>query len=532
MVEADSRLPVVPVLSKTITRRRMMQGSVAAAALTSIGLHERAFAQDATPAASPDVSDDDLVAGLPDFVDATMKAYQVPGVAVTLVRNGETLFEQGFGVRELGGNEPIDADTQFQLASNSKPMTAAAIGALVDAKKVTFDSIVADIVTNFQMEDPYATRWCTIRDLLAHRSGFPAFYGDVLGRLGYDRPDVIGRLRFVETDGKFREHALYSNLGYFAAGECLATTYGATWESAMTDLLWNPLGMSRTNSMVEGYPADGNYASNHAIIDGKNTPVEWDDSIEFGAAGGVISTAKDMGTWMKMLLASDMSAEYALLSPETRADIFADSMVAEVIFSETPPISPATGFNYGLGWGIFRLNGHVVTEKGGALSGIRTVVNLIPDMGVGIAVMVNQNLTMATEAIRAHVLEYYLGPGGPNTQEKIHSDWKQLIDSFTAAGAPVTPKDPSLSLDAYTGSYENELCGLVQVIASDNGELRFEAGPARYTASFTPIGHDVFVLQFPGATNLGENVTFTVDDQGTPTGLITESMGAFARVKA
>lgn len=531
MAEAGSRLPVVPTPSKTINRRRMMQGSVAAAALAGIGLHGRAAAQDATPTVTAAISDDELVAGLPAFVEATMTAYDVPGVAVTLVRNGETLLERGFGVRELGGNDPIDADTQFQLASNSKPMTAAAIGALVDAEKVTFDSIVADIVTNFQMEDPYATRWCTIRDLLAHRSGFPAFYGDVLGRLGYDRSNVIERLRFVDTDGKFREHALYSNLGYFTAGECLAGVYGASWESAMTDLLWSPLGMSRTNSMVEGYPADGNFAHNHALVDGKNTPVEWDDSIEFGAAGGVVSTAKDMGTWMKMLLAIDMKAEHALLSPETRADIFADSMVAEVTFSETPPISPATGFNYGLGWGIFRLNGHVVTEKGGALSGIRTVVNLIPDMGVGIAVMANQNLTMATEAIRAHVLEYYLGPGGPDTQEKIHSDWQQLIESFTAAGAPVTPQEPSLPLDAYTGNYENDLCGLAQIVASDNGELRFEAGPARYTASFTPIGHDVFVLQFPGATNLGENVTFTVDDQGMPTGLITESMGTFTRVK-
>lgn len=531
MVEADSRLPVVSMRSKTVNRRRMMQTSVAAAALAGIGLNSRAAAQDATPAATPEISDDALVAGLPDFVKAVMESYDVPGVAVTLVRNGETLFEQGFGVRELGGSELIDADTQFQLASNSKPMTAAAIGALVDAKKVTFDSVVSDIVTNFQLEDPYPTRYCTIRDMLAHRSGFPAFYGDVLGRLGYDRSDIISRLRFVDTNGKFREHALYSNLGYFAAGECLAAVYGASWEAAMTDLLWNPLGLSRTNSMVEGYPADGNYASNHAIINGKNTPVEWDDSDEFGAAGGVVSTAKDMGTWMKMLLASDMSADYALLSPETRADIFADSMVAEVTFSETPPISPATGFNYGLGWGIFRLNGHVAVEKGGALSGIRTVVDMIPDMGVGISVMVNQNLTMATEAIRAHVLEYYLGPGGPNTQEKIHSDWKQLIESFTAAGAPATPAESALPLDAYTGSYENDLCGLVQVVASDNGELRFEAGPARYTASFTPVGHDVFVLQFPGATNVGENVTFTVDDQGTPTGLITETMGTFKRVK-
>ena len=211
-----------------INRRRVLQTGVAAAALSGLGLHGRAAAQDATPVAALTPSDADLIAGLPAFIEATMKTYDVPGAAVTLVRDGETLFEQGFGVRELGKPETIDADSQFQLASNSKPMTAAAIGALVDAKEITFDTVVADVVTDFQLEDPYPTRYCTIRDLLAHRSGFPAFYGDVLD-LGYDRDELIRRLRFVESRGKFREHALYSNLGYFAAGQALAHIHGSDW---------------------------------------------------------------------------------------------------------------------------------------------------------------------------------------------------------------------------------------------------------------------------------------------------------------
>jgi CubicO group peptidase (beta-lactamase class C family) len=523
-------LPKSPLQSSLLNRRRVLQTGVAAAALSGLGLQGRAAAQDATPVAALTPSDADLVAGLPAFIEATMKTYDVPGVAVTLVRDGETLFEQGFGVREIGKPETIDADTQFQLASNSKPMTAAAIGALVDAKKITFDTVVADVVTDFQLEDPYPTRFCTVRDLLAHRSGFPAFYGDVLGRLGYDRDDVIRRLRFVDTNGKFREHALYSNLGFFAAGQVLAHVHGSDWETAMTELLWAPLGLSRTNSMVEGYPSDGNYAHNHAIVDGTNTPVEWDDSIEFGAAGGVVSTAKDMGGWMKMLLASDMSSEYALLSPETRADIFADSMVAEVSFSETPPISEATGFNYGLGWGTFRLNGHVVAEKGGALGGIRTVVNLIPDLGIGVSVLVNQNLTMVPEAIRAHVLEYYLGAAGLDTQELIHAAWEQLSDVFAAAATPVEAADSVLPLDAYIGKYENDMVGEVEIVATEDGGIRLELGPARYPAALTPIGHDVFLLVFHSYTSFGENVTFTVDPTGVPTGFTTESMGSFTKV--
>jgi CubicO group peptidase (beta-lactamase class C family) len=523
-------LSKIPLQTSLMNRRRVLQTGVAAAALSGLGPHGRAAAQDATPVAALTPSDADLIAGLPAFIEVTMKTYDVPGVAVTLVRDGETLFEQGFGVRELGKPETIDADSQFQLASNSKPMTAAAIGALVDAKEITFDTVVADVVTDFQLEDPYPTRYCTIRDLLAHRSGFPAFYGDVLEQLGYDRDELIRRLRFVESGGKFREHALYSNLGYFAAGQALAHVHGSDWETAMTELLWAPLGLSRTNAMVEGYPADGNYAHNHAIVDGKNTPVEWDDSIEFGAAGGVVSTAKDMGVWMKMLLASDMSSEYALLSPETRADIFADSMVAEVSFSETPPISAATGFNYGLGWGVFRLNGHVVVEKGGALGGIRTVVNMIPDLCIGISVLVNQNLTMVPEAVRAHVLEYYLGAAGPDTQEQIHTAWEQLSGAFAAAAAPMASAEPTLPLDAYIGTYENDMVGEVEIVATEDGGIRLEAGPARYAATLTPIGHDVFLMAFHSYTSFGDNVTFAIDPTGVPTGFTTESMGSFTKV--
>ena len=128
-------LPKIPLQTSLMNRRRVLQTGVAAAALSGLGQHGRAAAQDATPVAALTPSDADLIAGLPAFIEATMKTYDVPGVAVTLVRDGETLFEQGFGVRELGKPETIDADSQFQLASNSKPMTAAAIGALVDAER-------------------------------------------------------------------------------------------------------------------------------------------------------------------------------------------------------------------------------------------------------------------------------------------------------------------------------------------------------------------------------------------------------------
>jgi len=141
----------------------------------------------------------------------------VPGLAMAVVFQDQVVYAKGFGVREGGKPEKVDVDTVFQLASVSKPIGATVVTALVSERKISWDSKISDLVPTFAMYDPWVTREITIRDLYAHRSGLPEHAGDLLEDLGYDRAQVLYRLRFQKPDSSFRSHYAYTNFGMTAA---------------------------------------------------------------------------------------------------------------------------------------------------------------------------------------------------------------------------------------------------------------------------------------------------------------------------
>jgi CubicO group peptidase (beta-lactamase class C family) len=469
------------------------------------------------------------VAAIDDFVRRAMATYRVPGAAVAVVLAGGVALARGYGVRSTGGRDPVDEHTVFQLASNSKPFTAAGLASLVDEGRLGWDDPVARYLPEFVLFDPYATHYATIRDLLAHRTGLPAFRGDLLGVLGYDRPEILRRLRFIEPATSFRAEALYSNPAYFAAGEVLARLTGAPYEQAIPSRLFDPLGMTRSSPATAVTPGEGNVSNHHAEIDGAVRVVPRDDSSAFCAAGGLVSTAADLATWMRMHLAGGEAGGRRLLSPETVADLFRPSMVGRPTFSEFPPIDEHAGFGYGLGWASFHLNGHEVIEKGGALAGVRSVVELVPALGLGVAVLANLNLTALPEAIRAFVLAQALGDDGEDWQTAIRRQSQTLLDLVRPETAPADPGPTSLPLDGYAGAYENDLYGRFVVVADGDG-LRLEAGPARYPGTLTHFGYDVFSLGWESATTAPQRMSFLVGPDGQTIGFDTETLGRFARI--
>src|SRR3954453_10780082 len=199
---------------------------------------------------------DPRVAELDAFVQQAMIDYGVPGTAVGVVLDGQTILRRGYGVRRLGEATPVDAETVFQLASVTKSFTAAGLGALVDEGRLAWDDPVINSLPELVLHDPYPTRYATTRDLLAHRSGLPAFGGDLLGQLGYDRAEVLRRVRFIEPTHSFRDRAGYSNIGYFLAGGGGARNGDSSWEQVIRSRLLAPLGMSRSGTSIAEPPAD------------------------------------------------------------------------------------------------------------------------------------------------------------------------------------------------------------------------------------------------------------------------------------
>ena len=473
----------------------------------------------------------DVPAEFDDFVNKSMKQYNVPGAAVAIV-DGDKVIAKGYGVRTFGKPDPVDADTLFMLASNTKPFTAALLAIMVDEKKIGWNDHVIDYLPGFVLKDSYATRMTTAKDLLAHRTGLPPFAGDNLEALGFSRPEALRRIRFMEPACSFREKANYSNPGFFSAGMLAASLGGDTYEQLIKDKIFAPLSMTRSGVTSDDYKTKSNVSDAHEPLpDGGSKVVPWDSSDVFGPAGEINSTAKDMARWMQLQLNEGSIDGKQVISKDSMKEMHTPAMVDEPGFAEMPPIDKNSGLAYGLGWGVFHYKGHVILEKGGARTGIRSSVVLVPDKHLGIAVMANQNLTVLPEALRAYLLDKMVAPADTDLQAGISAANDSIKKMFGTKTAPIKPtSNPTLPLASYTGDYSNDLYDTLKVYL-DNGKLRWQAGPNKTSGTLTHVGYDTFELAWPpGRISLPEEATFTLNADGHPTQLMTESFGLLKKV--
>jgi CubicO group peptidase (beta-lactamase class C family) len=479
----------------------------------------------AAPAQSNNPAD-----GLDAFIRQSMPRYGVPGLSVAVVQDDKTIFLRGYGVRQVGKPGAVDENTVFQIASDTKTFTAAALAALVGDGKLDWDDEVITHLPEFVLHDEYATRHATIRDLLAHRTGLPAFTGDLLGEEGFDRAEVLRRIRFVPPAASFRERALYSNLGFFAAGMVAARTAGMSWEQVVDTRILKPTGMSRSATSMPAAPKDDNRSGTFGRINGRTQAIPPSYQLVMAPAGSMVSTASDLSRYMRMLLGGGTIDGKPVLPAKVVSDMFEPSIVSEISFSEVLPISNETGFGYGMGWGYYYFHGAKVLEKGGALDGARAVIVLVPERKLGIAVLANMNLTILPEAIRAYVLEKQLGPASPNTQEALLKQQQAVDKMLDPDPAPANPESPSVALASFAGTYKSDVYGNFVVRPAQDG-LAIAAGPGGYAGKLRHFNHDTFLLSWPLVDFGTQEATFTIGPDGKPSGFTTQTLGSFQRLE-
>jgi CubicO group peptidase (beta-lactamase class C family) len=446
--------------------------------------------------------------------------YAVPGAAIALVQDGRLVLAEGFGVRDLATGAPTTADTVFQLASVSKTFTAATVAALVDRKQLGWETPMVSVLPAFRLHDAYAGQWVNARDLLSHRAGFPAFFGDLFDHFGYDRADVLRRIRHVKPATSFRDRPAYSNIGYFLAGELAAQAGGKPFPELTRALIFQPLAMSRTgiaSSLIGTAAAPGTFTDvsrSHALVRDRLQVVSPNLSALFIAAGGFASSASDLGRFVTLLARGGEIDGRRVLSEAAVQALFEPVIAEEPGFAEFPPIDAHSGFDYSPGWGVYHYNGLKVLEKGGALDGVRTLLVVVPQKRFAVAILANRNLTALPEAVRAALLQQAFGrPGEPDLQPEIQAKARQLESLVLAVEPrPADPKPPSRPLAAYTGTYVNDLFG-AWTVAERDGALEVLAGPARYRASLGSWNGDTFQLLWPGVLSSPVEVLFQ-SDQG------------------
>lgn len=478
-----------------------------------------AFAQDAP------------LPGFDDYVNKALKDWEVPGAAIAIVKDDKIIFAKGYGVRELGKPEPVTERTLFAIGSSSKAFTAAAVAMLVDDARVKWDDPVTKYLAGFELYDAYASQQMTLRDLLCHRSGLERgdllWYGSSL-----ERDEIIRRVRFLKPSWSFRSHFGYQNIMYLTAGQVVAAVSGQSWDDFIKARIFTPLGMKESSTSISALKSQSNVAVPHARIDDKVQAIPWRNIDNIAPAGSINSSVMDMAQWVRLQLGEGSYEGKRLISSGAVKEMHKP----HTIINNEPPMNlmaqDAHFFAYGLGWFLHDYHGRKIVEHGGNIDGMSALVSMVPEEKFGLVILTNMNGSSLREALEYRIIDAFL--------RQPPKDWSaqllKTMKAFEAQGKEAEKKQiegrakdtrPSLALDKYAGTYQNEMYGDLKLTVED-GHL-----VARYGQTFAgDLEHwhyDTFQAKWRNRM-LGKGMlSFTLNPQGQVAEVKVDALGDFKR---
>lgn len=512
-------------------RSRFTVGSATALLLT---LAMAASAQSTTPSFDAESFD--------AYVAQAVVDWQVPGLAIAVIKDDDIVFAKGYGVRVLGdatGSDPVDADTLFQIGSTTKAMTAATVGLLVDEGKLTWDDAVVDHLPYFQLSTAAHTQAVTLRDLLSHRTGLGNT--DHLWYIVPHTPEaIISQLRHIEPAYPFRAGFVYQNIMYVTAGEVVAKVGGTPWYEFVQERLLTPLGMERSVVTAARAYDMPNVARAHTPYDGTIRPVQHRyEAIDpdLAAAGMVWSSVNDMARWVRMLLNEGELEGTRFLSQKIVAELLSpQNIIPRGNFYPTARFTKPHWTTYALGWFQQDYQGRAVSFHTGTYDGMSAIVGMIPDEELGVVVLANLNSADVRHALMLRTFDLF---AGGHAQPR---DWSADLRAMYAEMAAqqdaartahektltrIEGTRPTLALEQYAGVYVNELHGHI-TITHDNGILHYALAEA-IPGTVEHWHYDTFRVRLPTFGGPSLFITFTLGPDGTPNKIEDEAGEAFRR---
>lgn len=469
------------------------------------------------------------------LVEKTLAAYEVPGVAVGIVKDGRLVLARGYGVRERGKPGKVDADTLFAIASNSKAFTAAALAILVDEGKIRWDDRVIDYLPDFRLYDPYVTREFTVRDLLTHRSGLGLGAGDLLffPNSDFTRKDVLHALRYLKPATSFRSQYAYDNNLYIVAGELIPAVTGQSWEDFVSARILKPLHMDRCVAAPDRVRDHANQASPHVPVEGHVVPTRPDDTRMAAAAGGIQCTVRGLAQWQLTQLGRGQASGGPRLFSEAQAAEMWKPQTIVPLAGKRAELTRTHFSAYGLGWALEDFNGYLRVSHSGGLGGMVTYQTLVPELNLGVIVLTNGEQGEVFQTIALAIVDAYTG--GPRR------DWLRIIEDIKADKARehadsdarrVPPAAPGVDLAAldlgpYAGRYTDPWRGEATVTREGSGLTLTFSHTEELTGPLTPIRPGLFVVRWKNrALNADAYVRFREDIAGVVAGFTMEPVSA------
>lgn len=430
-----------------------------------------------------------------------MERSGIPGLAVAVVHEGKTVFLKGYGVRKVGESAAIDADTVFQLASLSKSVGAGVVAHEVGRGTVKWDTPVEDLLPWFALNDDWVSEHVTIADLYSHRSGLPDHAGDELEDLGYDRRQVLERLKKLPL-APFRVSYAYTNFGVTAAAEAVASAAGKDWETLSDEVLYKPLGMASTSSRFADYMARSNRAVPHVRVgkigESKTFAAKFQrDPQAQSPAGGVSSSVRDMAHWLGFVLGGGTYEGRQIVPEKALLPAMRPEMISSPAYA---PDARAGFYGYGFSVNVSPAGRVMIDHSGAFILGAGTTYVLLPSEKLGIVVLTNAQPTGVPEALSASFMD--LAQFGTVTRDWLTA-YGPLIDPlYTPLGAlagksaPAKPA-PAKPLATYVGTYANAYFGEARV-SEEKGRLVLSVGPKPRVFTLDHWSGDDFIFRPEG----------------------------------
>lgn len=440
-------------------------------------------------AAPAERTDEQRLAGFDQFVNDRLKEWKVPGVAISIVKDGKVIYARGFGYRDVKNQKEVTPNTLFAIGSCTKAFTATALGIVVSEGKLDWDKPVIGYLPDFRMYDPYVTMNMTPRDLVTHRSGLPrhdaVWYGS-----SFSRREMYERLRYLEPSHGFRALYQYQNLMFMTAGYLLEKITGQSWEQFIQQRFLDPLEMKTSNLSVTASQKAADFALpyNEEKDVVKEVPFRNIDAI--GPAGAINSSVTEMANWVLANLQKgkfkdkQVIPEAALREPHTPQVVMPGPMQFDEISYST----------YGMGWAVNMYRGHLRLSHGGGIDGFSALVSLLPRKNIGLVILANLGGTPLPSILANNIYDRMLDLDTIDWNQRIKTERDKARDTEEKLKNQPDPNrktgtKPSLPLAEYAGKYEHPGYG-VFTITLDGEQLK-----ASYNGISGPLRHyhyDIF----------------------------------------
>ena len=470
------------------------------------------------------------------LTELVLKTFNVPGIAVGVVKDGKLIHAKGYGVANLNTGKKVDEHTLFGVASNSKAMTAAVLGQLVDEGKIKWDDRVTDYIPEFKMYDPYVTDAFTIRDLLTHRSGLGLGAGDLMmfpDGSNFTKKDIIHNVRYLKPVSAFRTKYDYDNNLYIVAGEVAERVSGIKWEDLIEQKIMKPLGMQKSAASLYRLKDNSNAVRPHAPVNGKLQVLDIDWSESANAAGGIWSNVTD---WSKWVIAQMNHGKYGagLDNKVFSSEVHEETWTPQTIIKTGTAAPYNTHFAaYGLGWFLSDVKGYKQVTHTGGLAGMVTQVVMFPELQLGIIVFTNQQSGAAFNAISRTIQDSYLGVIG--------YDWVKIMKDRVNKGdaeakkigeevekdmqAQLSKAGGQFNFQPYLGTFRDVWFGDIE-ISMKNGKAWLDCKRSpKLSGEVLPYKGNSLIVRWTDRTlDADAYLMFTTDMDGKPAGLTMKAI--------